>query len=93
MNMNSADLEQRAEQRETASLLASLSFGSSVATCCVLDLTEHGARLLVPSHLLLPSVMDVHIGTTQATYVARLCWRTGDEVGVRSKLLNVTHRK
>src|SRR5215813_5192293 len=50
--------------------------------CLVRNTSGRGARLVVPSAMLLPEIFELHIPKKNCAYRVRACWRREDDLGV-----------
>ncbi len=76
-------IDRRRSRREPVQVPASLSFSNRRRTdCSTLDLSESGARLLIPRTMLLPGEFELSVPARKLKRLARLVWRRDDETGV-----------
>ena len=82
---NTVDTERRREIRSKALKGAKLAFNSGFGAleCVVRDLSPHGARLRFGNATAVPSHFSLHIPSDPGERSAVVCWRGGNEVGIR----------
>ncbi|GIL00264.1 MAG: hypothetical protein BroJett030_01630 [Alphaproteobacteria bacterium] len=76
-------LERREHERVDCNIRAHIHInGAKVCNCIVKNLSEGGARLIVPASCWLPSAFDI-VGLVEGLPVkARRVWCDGEEIGV-----------
>ena len=55
---------------------------SPAIPCAVLNLSEGGACVLLPSRTYVPGLFDMAIDHSKTLYECRVAWRRGDKIGV-----------
>jgi hypothetical protein len=78
------DTERRAVGRTTIKRDVVIFFAGqeSVRACCVRDVTNHGAGVLLNGLNIVPSELGISFDNFRTTRRCRLIWRDGDFVGV-----------
>src|SRR4051794_256613 len=62
---------------------AELVLKSGAVTCIIRDISEHGARLQIPSNITLPETFQMFVKGDDVMMTVRHVWSTLDQVGVR----------
>ena len=75
--------DRRKSRRKPLQAPALLSFDDQPGNeCWTLDLSDTGARLLVPRTVLLPAQFELHVPARNITRRAKLVWRRGDDASI-----------
>ena len=53
----------------------------NVVDCLIRDVSEGGARLVIPEGIAIPDDVELHIPHKDQTFFTRIVWRRGQEIG------------